>query len=176
MLGDASRTENIQLTVTLDKTAYDRCKEDVNLLAGQTLRPADDDTVVVTFDIHIEYFGTFCRQLKTTLHQLQAVHRIVAAGGRLNSVDELRHGESLAQQVFATLNDIQQLGSPDKLLIQCLDVGLYRLTHSRTGIVVDTFNSRAVRKLFDYPLYPPHSTEVVLTEEVEGIWESLCTN
>ena len=98
------RNEELHFTLRLDKALAEKYKAEVAVF---TKPPAfvEDDELVVNYTLHISYHGV--------LKGLAAIETLLREPGvvKFANIEEVKHGRSLAYEVFAKLDRIARAGS-----------------------------------------------------------------
>lgn len=96
-----TRIEKVEIKIVLDKSAYDRHRQDVEQLCPHTWQIGDSDTIKLNYKFDVSYLG------EIQSHFL-AIERLLDDKSiiRHTSVKELIHGKSLILSIAEKLTRI----------------------------------------------------------------------
>lgn len=102
-----ARTEHVQVKMKLDRAKAIEHAESVCAISPATWTAAtacaEGDTITLTYELLIEYFGDICRKLEATARLCADPGVVVEA-----NTEELLHGRCLAQEIFGALEKVRE--------------------------------------------------------------------
>jgi len=99
-----SRTEHVRFTLSVNKSAAEAFADEIKtVLGGKSPEVAGDDTLSLTYEVFIQYWGDVAARLAAIRRLLKAPDVTVAA-----SMKELTQGHCIIENVVRELTLLQQ--------------------------------------------------------------------